>query len=101
MYQNTIKSWETIGIHKLDKNVRIVVYPVSYDSKVINEHLESIFFTILQSLKGKNMSDTCQKPWDQIVQYAANLSAEIELPEELSKMLLQLIAHLQATVTCV
>jgi len=41
------------------------------------------------------MIETRQKLFDQTLQHATDLFTEIELPEEISTMLLQFIPHLQ------
>ena len=96
--QDVLKHIQALGnirMNKLDKNLGIVVYSVSCETEAIKGHLESKNFTKLQACEGQNMIETRQKLWDQTLQHAADLFAEIELPEEMSKMLLQLIPHLQ------
>ena len=68
---------------------------MSCETEAIKGHIESKNFTKLQTYEGQNMIETRQTLWDQTLQHAAGLFAEIELPEEMSKMLLQLIPHLQ------
>ena len=96
--QDVLKHIQTLGnirMNKLDKNLGIVVYSVSCETEAIKGHLESKNFTKLQTYEGPNMIEARQKLWDQTLQHAAGLFAEIELPEEMSKMLLQLVPHLQ------
>ena len=96
--QDVLKHIQALGnirMNKLDKNLGIVVYSVSCETEAIKGHLESKNFTKLQTLDGQKMIETRRKLWDQTLQHAAGLFEEIKLPEEMSKMLLQLIPHLQ------
>jgi len=96
--QDVLKHIRTLGnirMNKLDKNLGKVVYYVGCETEAIKGHLESKTFTKLQTYEGQNMIEARQKLWDQTLQPAAGLFAEIELPEEMSKMLLQLVPHSQ------
>jgi len=82
-------------MNKLDKNLGIVVYTVSCKTEAIKGHLESKKFTKLQTYDGQQMIEARRKLYDQTLQHAAGLFEEIKLPEEMSKMPLQLIPYLQ------
>lgn len=81
-------------MNKLDKNLGIVVYSVSREHEAINTHLQSKNFKKLQNFEGHNIAEMRQALWDRTIRHATDLFSEIEMPEELGKMLLQNIPHL-------
>jgi hypothetical protein len=90
-----VKKRGDVRMSVLDKNVGICVYSISKQNEAVSKHLVSSNFRKVEGIDEHNLRAKREEIWKATLKHAGQLFRDLEVPEELSALLLSQVPHLK------